>query len=94
MVMVLDEDQLYSAGMIARMAREQGLLKGYQDPDEPVEEAVLQQRIRIALGAFTRYRDFPREGDGMIVLPGQPAVPGWFGWRWQNHMDGSDLAGF
>jgi len=77
----LDPKALYSPATIARFAEENGLFRGFNSKKE---RRLCYQRLRIAMGRFSNNHHFPSEGDGHIKLEGQPYIPGWFGWRWQQ----------
>lgn len=76
----LDPDTLYSAASIARWA----IATDQYGTLTPNQQKMTQQRIRIALGRWCNNHQFPDEGDGIVLLPGQSPTPGWFGWRWQR----------
>ena len=97
--MALDENELYSAAAIARLAESSGwfskdipLTAGKAEFAAAVRLA--RQRMRIALGRFSVEHRFPREGDGLVYLAGQPATPGWFGRRWQEAADKTERSGY
>ncbi|MCP4406171.1 MAG: hypothetical protein GY807_00085 [Gammaproteobacteria bacterium] len=78
----LDDDELYSPAVIARIAQGQGLLAPFLT-EESNEDQVMQ-RIRIAMIRISNLHNFPDEGDGQVRIEGQAPVPGWFGWRWKS----------
>ena len=78
-ILALDDEALYTAGSIARLAIETGLVA---DDDAGPKLAAL--RLRTALGRFSNKRKFPDEGDGTLTLAGQPPMPAWFGRRWKK----------
>ena len=89
MIMTLEEHELYSAGAIARLAESGGWFAdniplNADQAGLAAASALRRQRMRIALGRFSVLHHFPKEGDGLVYLAGQPATPGWFGWRWQD----------
>ncbi len=78
----LDDDELFSPAVIARIARDKGLLAPFLK-NEP-NEAQVMQRVRIALIRLSNLHSFPDEGDGQVRIEGQAPVPAWFGWRWKS----------
>lgn len=76
----LDPNRLYTAASVATFARNHLLLQG--ETEARVQRSY--QRVRIALGSFSRKRNFPPEGDGLVTTPGRQSFPGWYGWRWQQ----------
>lgn len=76
----LRDDVAYTPAKIVRHAAKQGEFASVQTEQVPV----LKTRIRIRLAHFARDRGFPKKGDQLVILPGQPAVPGWYGWRWKQ----------
>ena len=79
LIMSLEDAEVYSAGSIARYARDSGYLQEHF-PDGIDRE---QRRIRISLGHLSRSHFFPESGDGFVWLPGKALVPGWLGSRWK-----------
>ena len=77
----LQSDQLYSAGMIGRLAK----YLGYFD-DLPSDEAkrIAQRNLRQTMVRRANLHEFPDEGDGIVTIRGQAPCPGWFGWRWKK----------
>ncbi len=75
----LIDEHIYSPATIAIYAGSNGLLKA----TDPAGIRLEKQRIRITMGRFSNNHDFPDQGDGIVTLPGQAPVPGWFGWRWK-----------
>ena len=76
----LEDEVLYSAGAIARHARDHRFLNG-TDPKQDM------QRVRITLVRLSKNHRFPDQGDGLITLPGQAPGPAWFGRRWKEAVD-------
>lgn len=74
LLLLLDDDTIYSAGLIVRFAKERGYAN---TPQELL-------RIRISLNTKATRQAFPTTGDGWIRLEGQGPTPGWFGWRWKT----------
>ena len=82
-------EDLYTPAKIVREGREAGLL-------DTVEDTKIQSiKIRHTLARLSRNRGFPKDGDGMVAIPGQASVPGWYGKRWKTTLpesiDYSDL---
>lgn len=69
----LDDDTVYSAGLIVRFAEARGYAQTWKE----------LLRIRISLNCKCNRYGFPRLGDGWVRLEGQDPTPGWFGWRWK-----------
>ncbi|MDJ0835088.1 MAG: hypothetical protein QNK37_01145 [Acidobacteriota bacterium] len=42
-----------------------------------------RRRMRIAFINIQKKAGFPAGGDGVLIIPGQGPLPGWFGWRWK-----------
>lgn len=81
-IVSLEPETLYTPASIARFAEENDLLPGTTSGEKKLN----YQRLRITLGRFSNNHYFPDEGDGMVLLKGQPPYPGWFGWRWLDAM--------
>ena len=77
----LNSKELYSAGAIARFARDTGYLAR---DCAGVEPRLAMLRIRITMGRLSKNHNFPLGGDGLIALERQMSCPAWFGWRWQQ----------
>jgi len=77
---MLKDEQIYTPATIAAFAEANGLLKEVTTAGIKLEK----QRIRITMGRFSNNHGFPDQGDGMVTMPGQAPVPGWFGWRWKS----------
>ena len=41
-------------------------------------------RMRHTFSRLCRNRKFPVLGDGMVLLPSQQPIRGWYGWRWKE----------
>ncbi len=84
LLLILEDDVIYSAGLIVRRAGEMG----YADTWET------RLRIRISLNTKARRQGFLSTGDGWVKLEGQGPTPGWYGWRWKEiaMAGGSDQA--
>lgn len=65
-------DELYSAGMIAK-------LYAKHMPDVSKKQRL---RVRINMGRLKSNYKFPREGDGMVAMPKESSTPAWRGSRW------------
>ena len=76
----LEPDRVYTPAMIARFAQKQNILVSESKKDTQKT----YQRIRINMGQFARNHRFPKEGDGLVFLPGQAPTVGWLGSRWQQ----------
>lgn len=74
LLLALEDERLYSAGLIIRLAQE---LNYETDPS-------ILLRIRISLNTRATQGEFPNLGDGWVRLPGQGPTPGWYGWRWKT----------
>ena len=79
-IMLLDNNELYTPASIAAFAEKIGFVRGGDNKARRLDK----QRIRISLGRFSNNHEFPDEGDGMVLLWGQAPTPGWFGWRWKE----------
>lgn len=77
----LDDDQVYSAGLILRFAQQINYAHNRQD----------LLRIRIGLNSRAMKMGFASLGDGWVRLEGQGLTPGWFGWRWKTLIMGDNL---
>ena len=78
----LDPDTIYSSASIARFAESSGFITG----DPKVKKSIMLC-IRVSCNRLVRKREFPKEGDGQVLIKGQAPTPGWSGWRWQQAMD-------
>ncbi|CAM2008755.1 hypothetical protein [Acanthopleuribacter pedis] len=81
-VLELPDNELFTPAKIFRFALERGLLErfGLEDMER------LRYRIRVNLAQFSTRHKFPKSGDGVVFLPGQPATAGWVGRRWKEAM--------
>jgi len=80
----LDPNTLYSPAAIAKFALRSGYISRKKAPEK---RSKAYQQIRIAMASFSRYRNFPIEGDGFVFFEGQPPARGWLGKRWQNALE-------
>ena len=80
LLLALPFRQVHTPASITNFAQKNGLLS-FLHPHEP--EPLARQRVRIALGLFSRNNHFPQEGDAYLETRGQ-MYRGWFGWRWQR----------
>ena len=71
----LEDNQLYTASMIARLAQEAGMIEG---------DRVAYTRLRVALNRRAELHGYPDIGDEMIGVKGQSQTPAWYGWRWKE----------
>jgi len=79
-LLLLKDDQLYSAASITRYGQSLGLF----GPGLKKEAlALAKQRVRVAMGRLAQSHAFPTYGDGQVKLPGQAATPAWLGKRWK-----------
>lgn len=76
LIMSLDDQRLYTAGTIAALAFEQQL-------SFPKARNPSRVNLRHSLCLLARTAAFPREGDGLVHLPGLAVSPAWHGWRWK-----------
>lgn len=80
---ILEDDRIYSPGTITQNGKRNGLFpEGLSDQ----ELRHAQLRVRISLGRFAYNHNFPREGDGLVTVLGQPTIAGWKGSRWKAAM--------
>ena len=82
LLLSLDHESLYTPAKICAFAEQNGLLRS--DPNDPPARTLEKRRVRIAMVRLSNNHHFPDEGDGMVLLPGQAPIPGWYGWRWQT----------
>ena len=84
LIRFLDDEEVYSPGKIARLARDNNMLGV---PDEDSQNAVV--RIRHTLARFiANHRDhFPAKGDDLLQIRGQSPTPAWTGARWKAAFD-------
>ena len=68
----LEDETVYSPGLIAREAIKAGIL-----------EKEDQLKARHTLARLAKNHFFPSEGDGFVRIPGQASIPGWHGKRWK-----------
>ena len=80
-IQALDDDVLYIAATITSHAFEKGI---YQKPDDPKAYKDMVTKLRHALSRRAKSHGFPIEGDGMVLIKGKKALPGWFGSRWKS----------
>lgn len=79
-VEALPENELFTPAKIAHFAQSYGFLE-----DETAESLPRARiRVRVYFSRFANDNEFPKEGDGLVFLPGQPGTPGWYGSRWKN----------
>ncbi len=78
---ILDDDTVYSPAAIYEWGKEQGLVDKNLAKEE---EQKLKLRIRHTMARFSANHQFPRKGDGMVLMKGQSAVIGWSGKRWKG----------
>ena len=86
---ILEDHQLYSAAMVVRNGEAKGLFRSkslFYPDTEQVNIHLVRLRIRHTLARFATNHCFPKTGDGLVMLPQQAPVPGWFGWRWKQAM--------
>ena len=81
LLLSLEDDDIYTPSTIATLAKNRGMFESAWD--DPKGIRLEHQRIRITMGRFSNNNNFPDKGDGQVVVPGQPPIPGWFGWRWK-----------
>lgn len=79
---LLEDDELYTPSKIADLLPPDQLMAMFPGKNTKYEN--LRLRIRITFGRFTHNHKFPRHGDGLVTRPGQPTIPGWFGFRWKE----------
>ncbi len=77
LIMLLEDQQLYTAGTIAALAIERELTF-------PKARNPTRVNLRHSLCLLARTAAFPREGDGFVHQAGLAVAPGWYGWRWKE----------
>ena len=82
MITGLLDGEIYSPATIVTFAEEQDLLLLLYTNDD--ERKHLRLKIRHTMARFTQNHNFPKEGDGLVFIKGQAAVPGWKGKRWKD----------
>lgn len=82
---LLDDETCYIPALIAELCFQHKLQRLFlSENGKMVTPKILRHRIRMTLGHFARNHRFPKEGDGLVLISGQPTLPGWFGWRWKE----------
>jgi hypothetical protein len=76
LILGLDDHVLYTAGTIAAIGFERQL-------SFPKARNPSRVNLRHSLCLLARTGVFPREGDGLVHLPGLAVSPAWYGWRWK-----------
>ena len=80
LLMSLPPGGLFSPSSIADYAISSGLLSIIHPKED---DKLARQRIRIALGLYSRNHKFPRESDSLRLTRSR-VFREWFGWRWQR----------
>lgn len=75
----LSPDIIYTAACIVEEAIVQQLI--------PLDDPILQRRIRMSFNKLRHAREFPETGDGLIRRHGQRPTIGFYGKRWQDAVD-------
>ena len=73
----LDDESLYTPAQIAQI----GLEKGLFDNEPDIQKA--KENCRKAFGAMSRKKEFPKSGDGIVIVKNQGPAFGWLGRRWK-----------
>lgn len=84
---ILEDNQLYSAASIVRLAEQRRLFSRRRKLTLQVKKdglATVKRRIRLTLNRLQKNHQFPVEGDGLLTIPGQRPTAAWFGWRWKR----------
>lgn len=79
-IAALEDDTLYSPFLIYSNAEKKGLLSPEQLEDLPTNKV----RVRHTMARFAVNHKFPKEGDGVVRVPGQSITVGWKGSRWKG----------
>ena len=80
LLVALKDEVVYSPAAVANHACKLGLLTEEQLADL----ARTRVRIRHTLARMAFNHQFPKEGDGIVRLPGQSIAIGWRGKRWKS----------
>ena len=82
-IMNLEKETLYTPSTIVDHGMKIGLvhLLAGENLDD---EKVIRTRIRHTLSRYAKNRNFPLEGDGMVIIEGQQPQRAWKGHRWIN----------
>ena len=83
----LDRKTVYTPALIVRVTEQ----SGWFSPDiVPEQRPKIRLKMRHTFAIYARKHKFPAEGDGLVKIPRQAPVPGWYGHRWQEPLkDGS-----
>ena len=75
----LEPSRLYTSSDIV----DQGERNGWLSPEGSQQDRRREKaRLHLMLEQLATQQDFPPTGDGLIELPGQAPIRGWYGERW------------
>jgi len=88
-IKVLEDHVIYTPATIVRYGATMGFFeKGLKG--DALKSAKL--KVRHTLARLSANREFPKDGDGWTVIPGQAPLRGWFGRRWKEALRESPTA--
>lgn len=79
----LKDDVAYAPASIVQHAIHAGLAEEILRSGETAFK-VWNVKVRHTMARFAKNHGFPRQGDEMIMIPGQSLLVGWKGWRWKK----------